>query len=352
LSERQEEPSHSERTGVLLLNVGTPDSTETRDVRRYLGEFLSDPRVIDINPVLRWLLLHLVILRLRPKRSAEAYEKIWLPEGSPILVHGRAFEEALGRELGPAYDVVLAMRYGRPSIAEGVARLARREAVSRLVIFPLFPQLASATTGTALAAARAHLDEITWSPQVAAVQPFFNDEGYLQALAESARPTLTDLRPDHLLVSFHGLPERHVLRADPTGRRCLASEGCCAPMVPENASCYRAQCFETARLAASRLGLEEGAWTVSFQSRMGRTPWIGPHTTELVRSLAEDGVRRLAVLCPSFVTDCLETLEEIGERERESFKERGGEELLLVPSLNADAAWVKAAAGLVRGAEA
>jgi protoporphyrin/coproporphyrin ferrochelatase len=336
------------RTGVLLLNVGTPDSTETGDVRRYLKEFLSDPHVIDMHPVARWLLLHLFILRTRPSRSAEAYKKIWLPEGSPILVHGHAFGEALQERLGSDYEVVLAMRYGRPSIAEGIARLRAGGGISKLVAFPLFPHLASATTGTAIEAVSAELEAASWAPRLDTVPPFFADTGYVRALAGSALPTLAQICPDHLLFSFHGLPESHVRRADPSAEHCLESPDCCASVNPRSQHCYRAQCFETARLTAAELRLKEGGWSVAFQSRLGRTPWIGPHTSQAIPTLIARGGRRLAVLCPSFVADCLETLEEIGIRERESFKAHGGDELTLIPSLNAGPTWVGAAAELVR----
>jgi ferrochelatase len=333
--------------GVLLLNLGTPDAPTPAAVRRYLRQFLSDGRVIDIHPVARKLLLELVILPLRPRRSAEAYRKIWTPEGSPLLTISRDLEVKVRSALGPGWVVELGMRYGNPSIAEALERL-RAGGAERLVVAPLYPQYSSAATGSSLEAAYAELGRKPVVPSVATLPAFYDDPGFVSAFAEVGAPVLTRERPDHVLFSFHGLPERQVRAADHSGRHCLASAGCCDAMGAANRDCYRAQCFATARALAARLELPEGAWSVAFQSRLGRTPWIRPYTDARIDELAREGKRRLAVFCPAFVADCLETLEEIGMRAREQFLAAGGESLVLVPSLNASDAWVAALAGMIR----
>ncbi len=337
------------RIGVLAANVGTPDSPRPRDVRRYLHEFLGDPRVFDVSPALRWFLLRFVILPFRPRRSAEAYRKVWTPEGSPLLVHGRRFEAALQAALGDGFRVVLAMRYRSPSIRAAFETF-RREGIDRIVVFPLFPQFASATTGTVLEEAYRVAGTYWATPHLRVVDPYYDHEGLIEAYRDVGEPILREARPDHVLFSFHGLPERQVRKSDETGRHCLASEECCARIVTENRNCYRAQCSATARLLAARLDLPPGGWTMTFQSRLGRDPWIRPYTDETVVSLAEAGVRRIVAFSPAFVADCLETIEEIGMQARASFLEHGGEEFRLVPSLNAHPRWIAAASSLVRNA--
>lgn len=339
----------SDRIGVLLLNVGTPDAPHPREVRRYLREFLGDPRILDMNPIGRRLLLELVILPFRPRRSAEAYEKVWLPEGSPLLVHGRAHASGLGRALGAAYEVALGMRYGSASIAEALDGF-RSRGIDRIVLFPLFPQYASATSGTSLEAAY-RLAAGRWNvPSLSVVPAFYDDPGFIAAFAEVGRPVLRDLRPDHVLFSFHGLPERQVRKSDESGVHCLATASCCNAIGEANRNCYRAQCFATARALAGAASLAADGSTVAFQSRLGRIPWIRPYTDETVVDLARRGVKRLAVFCPAFVADCLETIEEIGLRAREDFLANGGEAFALVPSLNGNEAWIEASARLVRAA--
>lgn len=334
--------------GVLAINVGTPDAPSPRAVRAYLRDFLSDPRVVDLHPLARWLLLNLVILPFRPRRSAEAYRAIWGPSGSPLLRHSAEFAEALARRLGPGFEVRVGMRYGRPSLLGAVDRLAA--ACGRIVVFPLFPQYASSTTGTALEAVYQRVSTRPNVNPLVVVPPFHRDPGFLRALATVAAETLKDATPDHVLMSFHGLPERHVRKSDETRARCLKSAGCCDTLDSANRWCYRAQSFATARDLAGELGLTDGAWSVAFQSRLGRDPWIGPATDVRIAELARGGVRRLAVVCPSFVADCLETLEEIGIRAARAFRNAGGETLTLVPGLNAAPEWVDAAGELVRAA--
>jgi len=335
--------------GLLLVNLGTPDAPRTAEVRAYLREFLSDPRVIDLPAPARWALVNLVIAPFRSSRSAEAYRKVWTEAGSPLLVHGLALRDAVRARLGAGTPVELGMRYGRPSIGTAF-RALRGAGADRIVVLPLFPQHSSAAWGSAvecvleLAAGEENV------PSLAVVPPYFDHPAFVDAQADVARPALAAFRPDRVIVSFHGLPERQIRRGDESGRHCLASADCCARMVAANASCYRAQCFATARAVARNLGLADDAYEVAFQSRLGRTPWIRPWTDERVVALARSGVRRLAVLTPSFVADCLETIEEIGIRARESFVGAGGEDLLAVPCVNAHPSWADGAVRLARDA--
>lgn len=336
------------RTGVLLVNLGTPDAPEAREVRRYLREFLSDPRVLDISPVGRWLLLNLIILPTRPARSAAAYRKIWRADGSPLLVHSRELTDRVRAAL-PELPVELAMRYGNPSIAAGLAAL-RERGCDRLVVLPLYPQYAASSTGSTAEAVYSAAAALWNTPYVTLVPPFYDDPGFIAAFAAVGAPVLADFKPDHVLYSFHGLPERHMHKSDLSGAHCLRSAGCCDAIVPANRHCYRAQCHVTARALTERLGLDPAATTISFQSRLGRTPWIQPYTDVVLPELVRRGIKRVAVFCPAFVADCLETLEEIGIRAEEDFKKAGGEALRLVPSLNAHPAWVDAVVGMIREA--
>lgn len=316
-------------------------------MRRYLREFLSDPLVLDMPAPARFALLHLVILPFRPRRSAEAYRKVWLPEGSPLLVHGRALRDALAGTLGDAYVVELAMRYASPSIAGALARL-RSADVARIVALPLFPQYSTAATGSAIERIEREIDLEPGTPPVDFLPPFYAAPHFIHAFTEVARPELEAFAPDYVLLSYHGLPERQVKASDRSGVHCLASDGCCDAIVDANRGCYRAHCFATTRALAAALELSPHRYGTSFQSRLGRTPWIRPYTDHVLPELARAGHRRLAVLCPAFVADCLETLEEIAIRARDQWRELGGEDLRLVPSLNATPAWVDAVAAWVR----
>jgi ferrochelatase len=328
------------RTGLLLVNLGTPDAPTPTAVRRYLREFLGDARVLDIPAVPRSILLNLIILPRRPRQSAHAYASIWDPErGSPLMYHSRDLAQAVAERLGPSWHVELAMRYGHPSL--GVALHAFAESrVDRIIVFPLFPQYATSSTGTAVARVMALAGERWNVPALDIVPAFHDDPGFLGAFEQVARPVLAEFRPDHVLFSFHGLPVRQVKKSDHGGTVCLQSETCCED--GKNPYCYRWQSFATARALAARLELPAARTTTCFQSRLGRTPWIGPHTDHEIERLGRSGVKRLAVMCPAFVADCLETLEEIAMRGRDQVRAAGGEELVLVPSLNATAPWVEA----------
>jgi protoporphyrin/coproporphyrin ferrochelatase len=339
-----------EQQGLLLVNLGTPDAPETAAVRRYLREFLSDPRVLDIPAPARWALLELLILPTRPARSAEAYRKVWTDEGSPLLVHGQKLAARLEEALGQKWVVALGMRYGKPSLASALEKLSGA-GMRNITVLPLYPQYASSSTGSTLERVFALAGQGWNVPSLRVVPPFFDHPAFLEAWVEVARPALAEARADHILFSFHGLPERHILKSDGSGKHCLQSATCCDVEVVENRWCYRSQCFRTARALTERLGLPRAQTTVSFQSRLGRTPWLKPYTDLLLGELAAKGVRRLAVLCPAFVADCLETLEEIGIRARADFLRAGGEALTLVPSLNAHPAFVRALVQLVREVE-
>jgi ferrochelatase len=332
---------------LLLCNLGTPDAPTSAAVRRYLREFLSDPRVIDMNPVGRWLLLNLVILPTRPRKSAEAYRKIWTERGSPLLVHGEALVAAVRARLGNDWAVELGMRYGQPSIAAALTRL-QEAGVARVVVLPLYPQYAASTTASTVDQVLRVAASSWGSETLTFIDAFYDQSAFIDAFATVGRPVLDAERPDHVLMSFHGLPERHLRKADKSGRHCLVAADCCDHIGESNRSCYRAQCYATARALAGRLGLADRTWSVSFQSRLGRTPWIRPYTDTTIAELAAQGRRRLVVFCPAFVADCLETLEEIGIRAREQFLAAGGERLALVPSLNAGPAWVDAVVRIVR----
>jgi protoporphyrin/coproporphyrin ferrochelatase len=334
-------------TGVLLLNLGTPDSPRVSDVRRYLREFLSDPRVIDIPPLARKLLLETVILPFRPARSAKAYKLVWTGDGSPLLFHSQRLTEGVRRALGPEYVVELGMRYGSPSIPSALAKLVAAQP-SRIVVLPLFPQYSSAATGSAVERVYEVLGQSWNVPPATTLGAFYDDPGFISAFTMVAKKQLDTFRPDFVLFSYHGLPERHVRKSDASGNHCLKRADCCDAMVPENRYCYRAQCFATTRALAFTLGLGANNHSVSFQSRLGRTPWLHPYTDLVLPELAAAGRKRLAVMCPAFVADCLETLEEIGIRAKEQWRSLGGEDLLLVPSLNAEPAWVDTVARMIR----
>ncbi len=333
--------------GLLLINLGTPAAPETAAVRRYLREFLSDPRVLDIGRLGRAALLNLIILPTRPRKSAAAYKQIWTDRGSPLLTYSQDLAAGVQERLGPSWVVKLGMRYGAPSLAEALRALLQA-GVQRLVVLPLYPQYSAASTGSSIEEVFRLVGPLWVTPNLSLVEPFFDDPGFIAAFAARGRPILQAEKPDHILFSYHGLPERQIRKADDTGAHCLASATCCDQMVAANRACYRAQCYATTRHLAQALDLRSEDYTVCFQSRLGRTPWIRPYTDVVLPELRSRGKRRIVVFCPAFVADCLETLEEIGIRARADFLAAGGESLTLVPSLNAMPEWIDAVIGLVK----
>lgn len=338
------EKDHPSKIGVLLINLGTPRSPQTRDVAEYLNDFLMDPLVVDIPYLLRWLLVHVLIVPRRSKSSAQLYKKIWTKEGSPLLVHSMTLAMEVQKELGNLYLVKPAMRYGNPSIRSAVEAF-RAESVTELRVLPLYPQYSAAATGSSIAEVRRWARHLGTSFPIAFLPPFYDLEPYLNAVVEVSRPPLEKINFDRVLFSFHGLPERQVRNTDRSGKHCLIVPDCCDLHVNQN--CYRAQCFATAKSLAIRLKIEPARYLVCFQSRLGSTPWIQPHTDAYYRTLPKQGIKQLAVLCPSFVADCLETLEEVQIRGREEFLRNGGEALSLIPSLNSSQVWVKAVSRLI-----
>lgn len=335
--------------GVLLVQLGTPDSTSVTDVRSYLREFLSDPRVLDMPMVARQLLLNAVILPFRPRRSAEAYEKIWTEEGSPLTIHTQSLRDKVQARLGGDFRVVVGMRYKHPSIADAMEDLFEA-GVERLVVLPLFPQYASASGGSAVAKVLELTAEAWNVPAVSTIGPFYDDPGFLRATASLARAELADFDPDHVLFSYHGLPEKQIRKSESVAGWCLATDGCCASISDANRFCYRAQCYATTRGLVDEIGLEPAATSTAFQSRLAGQKWIEPYTDKALSGLYERGVRRLAVLTPSFTADCLETIEEIGIRLRAQWEALGGTELLLVSCVNSTDEWADAVSAMVASA--
>jgi len=325
------------KTGYLLINLGTPNSPSVSDVRAYLNEFLMDPYVLDTPWLLRRLIVSAFILPTRPKQSAHAYASIWGEHESPLLTFSRALSDALEASL--AAPVALAMRYGSPSIGDAITSLCAA-GVDHVVITPLYPHYADSTVTTSVEAARAKMPE---GVSASVLPPFYDDKAYIDALAATVRDALPD-QWDHLLMSYHGLPERHLTRTDPTGSHCLSDEHCCETPSSAHATCYRHQVLATSRALCNALSLEANRYSVSFQSRLGRLPWLRPYTDQRLAELAQEGVKHLAVVCPAFVADNLETLEEIGIQGRETFLAAGGESLTLIPCLNDSPAWIDALA--------
>ncbi|MBT8077513.1 MAG: ferrochelatase [Gammaproteobacteria bacterium] len=306
-----------ESLGVLLVNLGTPEAPTPSAVRRYLGEFLADPRVIEVPRPIWRLILHGYILRVRPARSAEAYEKIWTEQGSPLLLHSQdirdLLQEKLSNRLSGAVNVELAMSYGNPSIDAALKRMFDN-CVRRIVLLPMYPQYSGTTTGSVFDAVVKSLSRRRWVPELRFINHYHDSAGYIAALAASVRDFWdVNGRGDRLLMSFHGVPKQTLLDGDP----------------------YHCQCQKTGRLLADSLDLEEGDWQLSFQSRVGRQEWLRPYTDEEVQRLGKEGMKKLDVVCPGFSADCLETLEEIAMQNAEIFAESGGGELRYIPALNA-----------------
>lgn len=335
------------RQGVLLVNLGSPDSPSVPDVRRYLREFLMDPRVIDIPWPARFGLVNGIIAPFRAAKSAEAYQKIWTGEGSPLIAMSSRLAAALQEELG--IHVGIAMRYRNPGIAQAIEKLSVA-GVRRLVVIPLFPHHAMSSYESAVVRVQQVAEQVAPWMTLSVVPPYFDHPGYLDALVSVSKPHIQPAEGHHLLFSFHGVPERHILKADVSGCHCLKVQNCCETSTPSPAhqTCYRRQCIATVNGFASRAGLERGTYSYSFQSRLGKDKWLEPATQDQFVRLARSGTRKLTVLCPAFTVDCLETLEEIGIRGKELFLAQGGAEFRMIPCLNDHPVWVKNLAALAR----
>ena len=324
------------KMGVLLINLGTPSSPSVEHVRTYLREFLSDPYVIDIHPIARSLLLNLIILPTRPKKSAKAYQSIWIDDGSPLLTYSLTLSNNTQRLLDSNYNVALGMRYGAPSISSAIEQLKNCE---QLLIVPLFPQYSLAATETALIQAKSIARKIWSADKIQTVKDFYIFPGFINAQTKLIRDSLGGRQIDQLLFSYHGLPERQVRKICVAEKHCDMQQIC--PIVDKNNRyCYRAQCFATSTALAKTLNLHEDQYLTSFQSRLGRTPWIKPYTDKILIDLAVEGAKNIAIVCPSFVVDCLETLEEIGIRVQQQWLALGGENLYLIPCVNDNAVWL------------
>jgi len=339
-------------TGVLLINLGTPDAPTPAAVGRYLRQFLMDAFVIDLPAPLRWLLVNVAIVPRRKYQSAHAYQKVQLSKGSPLLVHTRELATSVTEQLNesePRYIIEYGMRYGNPSIKAALTIL-KLSKVDRIVVLPLYPQYAESSFETAVVETRRRARELGCEELLEFMPPFYDRPEFINAWVERIRESINPDATDHLVFSFHGLPVRHLARLHGKDNHCLTAVDCCAAITSGNETCYRAQCFATARAIAAQLELDPDDYTVAFQSRLGRAQWIGPNTVDVLQNLARTGNKRISVACPSFVADCLETLEEIGIRGRETFITAGGEDLQLIASLNSDSRWVKSISDWIRKA--
>jgi ferrochelatase len=323
--------------GILLVNLGSPDSTSVSDVRRYLNEFLMDGRVIDTPWLLRRFIVGLILIN-RPKESAHAYEKIWLPEGSPLVVTSRNVQKKLSARLN--VPVELAMRYQNPSIENAIEKLAAQK-IDDVFLIPLFPHYAMSSYESAVEQVKNVAAKIAPQMKIKIQPPYFDAPDYISALVASAKNYL-DGGYDHLLFSFHGIPERHLRKSDTTSCHCLVKENCCEVASPAHATCYRAQCFKTVVAFVKLAGVPKEKYSVSFQSRLGKDPWLKPYTDLELAEFPQRGIKKLLVMCPAFVSDCLETIEEINIRGRETFIEAGGKQFAQIPCLNEEALWIDA----------
>lgn len=334
--------TNTSKRGILLMNLGSPDSTETRDVHKYLMQFLMDGRVIDYPYLFRKILVGGIIVPFRAAKSAEAYKTIWTKEGSPLIVLTRQLQQALQQQVGEPVEI--AMRYGSPSMDEGFSRLLERcPDLEEVLAIPLYPHYAMSSYETAVAHAREVHRKNKYSFRLDFVPPYYKEPHYLHALSENIRPYL-EQEYDHLLFSYHGVPGRHIKKSDPTGSHCLLSPDCCTIASPAHATCYRHQCFTTTREVVAQLGVPAAKYSISFQSRLGKG-WLEPFTDIRLEEMPKEGIKKLLIVCPAFVSDCLETLEEIDIRGRESFLGAGGETYTMIPCLNTHPLWVETLAG-------
>ncbi|MBX0292806.1 ferrochelatase [Hymenobacter sp. HSC-4F20] len=336
------------RIGVLLVNLGTPDSPQTGDVRRYLNEFLTDARVIDMPAAVRYPLFRGLIVPLRAPKSAKVYQQLWTERGSPLLYHGLDLQKLVQEQLGKDYLVAFGMRYQKPSIESALQEL-RDAAVDRIIVLPLFPQYAAASTGSVQEKVMELVSKWWVVPSISFISTFVDDPGFINSFATLGKAEMAQRNYDHVVFSYHGIPERHVLKGSHKGYCKLGN--CCNSYNKNNRYCYRAQCFETSRQLAKALGLAPEQYTTSFQSRLQsrlRDPWLQPYTDEVLKEMPAKGIKNVLAFSPAFVADCLETTIEVGEEFKEMFEEAGGSHWQLVPSLNSRPEWVQAVTEMIR----
>jgi ferrochelatase len=331
--------------GVLIVNLGSPDSNDPKDVKKYLGEFLMDDRVIDLPLWLRTFLVKGIILNTRPKKSAAAYKKIWWKEGSPLIVLSkRLYQKVINKTDIP---VALAMRYGNPSMKTGLSELYEK-GVKEVLVIPLYPQFAMATTETILVLSEELRRNYFPEMKITHIPAFYNKPEYVKALSNSIKENLKNIDYDHLLFSYHGIPERHIYKSDVTKSHCKIDGSCCNTPSKAHEFCYRHQCLSTTENVISELNLDRKKVSTSFQSRLGANPWLQPYTAKTIVEKAEkDGIEKLAIVTPAFVSDCLETLEEIAMEGKEEFLESGGKEFHTIPCINDNDEWVDVIAGWI-----
>ena len=325
------------KKGILLVNLGSPESPTPKDVKKYLGEFLMDERVIDVPLWARTLLVKGIILNTRPKQSAKAYQKIWWDNGSPLIVLSEQLQEKVQEKVD--YPVALAMRYGSMTIKKGLQELVDK-GVEDVFLIPLYPQFAMATTETILVLAEEVREANFPNLKIDSLPAFYNKPEYIKVLAESIKGHLKGKNYEHLLFSYHGVPERHIRKSDITNGHCKIDGSCCETASKAHEFCYRHQCKEVTRLVGEYLGLEDNTYSTSFQSRLGFDPWLQPYTDRTIERLGKKGIKNMAIVTPAFVSDCLETLEEIAMEGEEIFHEVGGKDFTTIPCLNTDQNWV------------
>ena len=326
------------KTGVLIINLGTPDSPSVPDVRKYLREFLMDERVIDIPFWRRFLLINLIIAPFRAPESAKGYHELWTPKGSPLKVYGQELEGLLQSTLGSDFLVKLAMRYQSPSIKSVLSHF-KHKGFKRLIVIPLYPQYASSSTGSTVQEVMKIVNGWEVIPEIKIVSQFFDHPLYTKSFVELGQKYMQQEPYEHYLFSYHGLPEHQIMKSS-CDNYCRLGD-CCSVYHSKNQYCYRAQCFETTRLLAAGLGIKLENYTICFQSRLGKTPWIKPYTDEIIKDLASKGIKKVLVFSPAFVSDCLETTIEIGVEYKNLFLNQGGERWQLVESLNVHPTWVE-----------
>ncbi len=333
------------KKGIVLMNLGSPESTSVKDVKKYLTEFLMDARVIDKPWLARTLLVRGIIVPFRAPKSAKAYESIWWKEGSPLIVLTKQLQEAVQQEVDEPVEI--AMRYGNPTPKDCYDKLLRENPdLEEVVLFPLYPHYAMSSYETAVEYMKEVHEKHKYSFKLSVIPPYYRDAEYIYSLTESIRP-FTEKAFDKLLFSYHGVPERHILKGDVTGQHCLKVNDCCHVTSAAHDQCYRHQTFITTELVTEKLQLPKEKVEQSFQSRLGRDPWLTPYTAKRLEELPGEGIKKLLVVCPAFVSDCLETLEEIAEEGKHIFLQAGGEEFTMIPCLNVHPLWIRSIVKLI-----